>query len=78
MAAHDNRGRLVVNLDGNWRLYTTYIPVGARALGVINSNGKTGALVQTASGIYARVNAGAVSSLPQRKLLLVFGKSQTV
>lgn len=77
MAAHDNRGRLVVDLGGNWRLYTTYLPAGARAIGVINSNGETGALVQTASGIYARVNAGAVISLPQRKVMQVIEQERT-
>lgn len=25
---HDNRGRLTVNTDGNWRLYTNTLPNG--------------------------------------------------
>ena len=65
---HDNRGRLSVDINGSWRLYTTYLPTGARAIGVVTSNGETGALVQMQTGIYARVNAGAVVSLPQRKV----------
>ena len=68
MAAHDNRGRLAVDINGSWRLYTTYLPVGARAFGVVTSSGETGALVQMGTGLYARVNAGAVVSLPQRKV----------
>lgn len=68
MASHDNRGRLSVDINGSWRLYTTYLPVGARAFGVVTSAGETGALVQMQTGLYARVNAGAVVSLPQRKV----------
>jgi hypothetical protein len=65
---HDNRGRLAVDLGGAWRLYATTLPAGARALGTITKDGATGALILTASGILARLNAGSIVSLPQAKV----------
>jgi hypothetical protein len=67
---HQNRGRLTVALGGAWRLYTSTIPSGSRALGTItSSHGDTGALVRIdATGIFIQVNAGAVRTLPQSKV----------
>ena len=67
---HSNRGRLTVQIDGSWRLYTTTIPKGGRALGTVTRDGlDTGALVQIeATGIYVQVNVGAIRSLDQRKV----------
>lgn len=69
---HTNRGRLTVLLNGPWRLYTSTLPANSEALGVISrgegsANG-TGALVHMIdSGLLVQVNAGAISSLDQRK-----------
>ena len=69
MANHPNRGRIAVDLDGAWRLYTNRLPAGAKPLGTVTSSGDTGALALfEATGLYARVNAGSVASLPQRKV----------
>jgi len=67
---HNNRGRLTVALGGAWRLYSNTIPAGSRALGTITRDiGDTGALVQIeATGIYVKVNAGVVRTLPQAKI----------
>jgi hypothetical protein len=67
---HDNRGRLSVDLDGKWRLYTETVPPGATPLGTITRSGyDTGALVQfERTGLYAQVNAGAIRSLDGRKI----------
>lgn len=63
---HNQRGRLTVDLGGNWRRYTNTIPAGSQCLGTVTTaRGETGALLFTASGIYARLNAGALVSLPQ-------------
>lgn len=68
---HDNRGRLAVDLGGKWRLYTNTLPAHSRALGTVTRDGcDTGALVLIdATGLYVQVNAGAVRSLPQIKVL---------
>jgi hypothetical protein len=66
--AHNQRGRLTVDLGGNWRLYANIIPAGSKCLGTVTTqHGETGALIFTASGIYARLNAGALVTLPQAK-----------
>lgn len=66
---HNQRGRLTVDLGGNWRWYANIIPAGGKCLGTVTTaGGETGALIFTASGIYARLNAGAVVSLPQGKV----------
>ena len=67
---HDNRGRLTVNTNGNWRLYSNTLPTGAEALGTVTQGaGDTGALIRyTATGAYAQLNAGAIKSLSQHKV----------
>lgn len=65
---HDTRGRLSVDINGPWRIYTNHLPVGATAIGHVTSNGETGALVRLPTGIYVRINAGALTSLPQSKV----------
>jgi len=71
MIAHTNRGRLTVDSNGNWRLYTNTIPANGRAIGTVTRGiGDTGALVLIeTTGIYVQVNAGALRSLPQGKVL---------
>lgn len=69
MSPSPNRARLSVDLGGKWRLYTSTIPAGSRALGTIKRGVETGALVLIeASGQYVQVNAGAIRSLDQRKV----------
>lgn len=66
---HNQRGRLTVDLGGNWRWYANIIPAGSQCLGTVTTaSGETGALIFTASGVYARLNAGALVSLPQAKV----------
>lgn len=66
---HDNRGRLTVDLGGNWRLYANNLPVAGKALGLVTKDGMTGALVHIEStGVYVRLNAGAMVALPQAKV----------
>jgi len=78
MAAHDNRGRLTVNLDGAWRLYSNRLPVAGRALGTVTVGGETGALAYIEStGVYVRVNAGTMLSLPQRKVTKAIDEART-
>lgn len=66
---HNQRGRLTVDLGGNWRLYSNRIPDGSQCLGTVTTaKGETGALLFTSSGIYTRLNAGALVGLPQAKV----------
>ena len=72
---HTNRGRLTVNTDGNWRLYTNTIPANSTALGTVTRDEiDTGALVRIeTTGTYAQVNAGAMRSLDGRKVAAALG-----
>ena len=72
---HENRGRLTVDVNGNWRLYTNTLPAGATAMGTVTRDiGDTGALVRIeATGLYAQVNAGALRSLDGRKVAAALG-----
>ena len=76
---HNNRGRLAVAIGGNWRLYTNTIPAGSRALGTVAREGyDTGALVLIeATSLYVQVNAGAVRSLPQSKVVAALAEVRT-
>lgn len=66
---HNQRGRLTVDLGGNWRWYANLLPAGCQCLGTVTTaNGETGALLFTASRVYVRLNAGAMVSLPQAKV----------
>ena len=67
---HENRGRLTVDTNGNWRLYSNTIPSGAQAIGTVTQGvGDTGALIHyPATGVYAQLNAGAVKPLSQHKV----------
>lgn len=79
MGGHQNRGRLTVDLGGKWRLYTSTLPTNSRALGTITRDiGDTGALVQIeATGLYIQVNAGAVRTLPQSKVVAALAEVRT-
>ena len=68
--AHNNRGRILVDIAGPWKLYAGPLPTGVEPIGTVTRDeGETGTLVRIiATGIYAQLNAGAISSLPQRKV----------
>lgn len=72
---HANRGRLTVNKDGNWRLYTNTIPANSTPLGTVTRDEfDTGALVRIDdTGVYVQVNAGAIRSLDGRKVAAALG-----
>ena len=61
-----NRARLVVSLNGPWRLYTQPV-AGWEMLGTVQRGMDIGALARSPAGILAQVNAGVVRSLDQRK-----------
>ncbi len=72
---HDNRGRLTVDVNGNWRLYHPTALPGWKMLGTITRGiGDTGALARNhKTGLYAQVNAGAIRSLDGRKIAAALG-----
>lgn len=68
------RARLLLNLNGPWRLYQPRLPDGWEALGTVQRGMEIGALVRNkATGLYAQMNAGAVISLDQRKVAAALG-----
>ena len=75
MIAHTNRGRLTVDTNGNWRLYTNTIPANSTPLGTVTRDeSDTGALVRIeATGVYVQVNAGSIRSLDGRKVAAALG-----
>lgn len=77
--AHNNRGRLAVDLGGNWRLYTNTLPVHSRAIGTVTRDGyDTGALVLIeTTGLYVQINAGAIKHLPQHEIKAVIDAVRT-
>lgn len=71
---HTNRGRLVVDINGNWRLYTNTLPANSTPLGTVTRDGETGALARIeTTGAYVQVNAGAIRSLDGRKVAAALG-----
>lgn len=72
---HSNRGRVTVDLNGDWRLYTNTIPANSTPLGTVTRDeSDTGALVHIEStGIYVQINAGAIRSLDGRKVSAALG-----
>ena len=73
---HSNRGRLTVDINGKWRLYTKTLPENSTALGTVTRDeSDTGALVRIEStgGAYVQVNAGTIRSLDGRKVAAALG-----
>lgn len=71
MSNHPNRGTLTINPAGNWHIYTNTLPAGSRAIGTVSRGDvDTGALALIErTGLYVQVNAGAIRTLDQRKVL---------
>lgn len=72
MTRTDNRSRLHVDRAGNWRLYAgAGWPLrGWQMLGTVRRGpGDTGALGLSPAGEYCQINAGAVRSLHQKKII---------
>ncbi len=68
---HHNRGRLTVDTNGKWQLYTNTIPPGSVPIGTVAFyDFDPGALVvfPEPSQEYWQVNAGMMTPLPQRKV----------
>jgi hypothetical protein len=75
VSAVNNRGRVVVNRDGNWRLYTYSLPAGCTVFGTVTRDEiETGALVKTKAGIYSMLKGRVYKSLDQRKVLSALGE----
>ncbi len=79
MVPSENRPRLSVDLSASWKIYTNTIPQGSRALGTVTRGiGDTGALILIeATGIYAQVNAGALRTLDQRKIVAAVAEARS-
>ena len=64
-----NRARLIVTVNGPWRLYQHQPPPGMQMLGTVQRGMEIGALARTQAGLLVQVNAGAIRALDQRKAL---------
>ena len=64
-----NRARLIVTVNGPWRLYQHQPPTGMQMLGTVQRGMEIGALARTQAGLLVQVNAGAIRALDQRKAL---------
>ena len=64
-----NRARLIVTVNGLWRLYQHQPPTGMQMLGTVQRGMEVGALARTPAGLLVQVNAGAVRVLDQSKAL---------
>lgn len=65
---HNNRFRLSVNPEGNWRLYAPVRPENMVMLGIVRRGQQVGALARTQAGIYVMLCGGGLSTLPQHKV----------
>lgn len=72
---HTNRGRLAVDTNGNWRIYTNTLPANSTPLGTVTRDEyDSGALVRIEStGAYVQINAGSMRSLDGRKVASALG-----
>lgn len=73
--SHDNRGRLTVDTNSNWRLYTNTLPENSTPLGTVTRDSTdTGALARIeATGAYVQVNNGSIRTLDGRKVAAALG-----
>lgn len=74
MSPSINRGRLTVDLGGEWRIYTPAALPGAVVLGIVTRSNSTGALMRIKrTGAYVQVNAGVARKLDGRKVAAALG-----
>lgn len=72
--SHDNRDRLTVDPDGDWRQYAKIIPHNYTPLGTVTRDGQTGALVRIeTTGVYVQLNGAGIRNLPGRKIAAALG-----
>jgi hypothetical protein len=70
---HDNRGRITVDKNGDWRLYVVD-QKGFTPLGTVTHGGETGALMRNEqTGIYVQMVDGTSKSLDGRKVAAALG-----
>ena len=76
MVHTDNRARITIDRNGPWRLYAGggWPLRGWSMHGTVErGSGDVGALSLSPVGVYCQVNAGAVRSLDQRKVIAALG-----
>lgn len=74
-----HRSRLMVEVPGNPTLYLlpAGMPPGWEIIGTVTTADGTGALLRNRNtGIYCQANAGAIRSLPQRKVEAAINAAQ--
>ncbi|MGL0786511.1 hypothetical protein [Xanthomonas translucens] len=74
--SRSRRGRLTIERPGNPGLYQIAALPGWEVIGTVTDADGAGALIRNkATGIYCRANAGALRSLPQRKVEAALNES---
>lgn len=66
--SRSHRSRVSVEVPGEPALYHSTPLPGWQMIGTVTDADGTGALAVSPTGIYCRINAGAVRSLPQHKV----------
>lgn len=77
---HENRSRVTVDQNGDWRTYTNTLPENAEPLGVVTRGAKNAGALVRMNGTYAQVNDfigsvddGSVISLDGQKIASALG-----
>jgi len=68
------RKRLVIDLNGDWRLYTNSLPSDCAVLGTITRNENDIGAFNHSTERYAQVNNGVVRNLDSRKIVAALAK----
>lgn len=70
-----HRSRIIIERPGKPGLYQLAPLPGWEVIGTVTDADGTGALVRNSTtGVYCRANAGAIRSLPQRKVEAALGQ----
>lgn len=73
---HTNQNRYIVQLSGQWHLYTKTCPEGWAMIGTIRRGASIGALAKSAFGFYAQVNGDLIYALNYRKVLAAIARAE--
>lgn len=77
--AHQNRGRLTVDLDADWTPYTDSLPKGSVALGSVTQGNETGALIYVeALETYLMIQPERIRKLPTHKVKAAINAASTL
>lgn len=72
------RGRVIVEIPGEHRLYQANDLPRHEAIGVVKYGDRAGALLRNIhTGLYVQANANAIRTLPQHKIIAAMGETNS-